>query len=210
MKRGWRLVLFLTGVIFFALAVRGQTRADDGRGNFAVHGLGAQTCQVFLEELKADKTTPALAESWLMGYVTAVNRIDAETYDALPVLDSNLLLTIVTNICQTNHDTLVEAIASDVLKTLSVARSKRESPILDATNDGRSVHIRVDTLMDVQKRLAQMDYLKTRADGVYDENTMAAISQFQREEKLSVTGIPDAPTIIRLLVETPEQAAKNH
>ena len=208
MKHGWRLVLFFSGLVCFALAMKERTLGDDGKGNFAVHGLGAQTCQILLEELKADKTAPALAESWLMGYVTAVNRLDTETYDALPVLDSNVLLAIVVNICQQHPDNLVETVAKEIINTLSSARSKHESPILEITNDDRSVHVRVDTLTDMQRKLAQMGYLKNSADGIYNESTKEAISKFQREEKLSITGIPDAPTIIHLLVEIPDHADK--
>ena len=53
-----------------------------------------------------------------------------------------------------------------------------------------------------------MGYLKNNADGIYNESTKEAISKFQREEKLSITGIPDAPTIIHLLVEIPDHADK--
>lgn len=208
MKHVWRLALFFSGLVCFALVMKGRTLGDDGKGNFAVHGLGAQTCQILLEELKADKAAPALAESWLMGYVTAVNRLDTETYDALPLLDSNVLLTIVVNICQKHPDNLVETIAKEIINTLSNARSKHESPILEVTNDGKSVHVRVDTLIDMQRKLDQMGYLKTSADGIYNESTKEAISKFQREEKLSINGIPDAPTIIRLLVETPNHVDK--
>lgn len=207
MKHGrWLAVLSAAAAISMSPAWRAH--AGDGNRNFAVHGLGAQTCQAFLENVKKDNAAPALAVSWLMGYVTATNRLEADTYDALPVLDANVLLTLVANICEAHQQSIVETVASDILKTLSIARSRSQSPIVDAKFGDHITQIRADTLAEMQKKLAQLGYLKTEADGVFGESTAMALIQFQNEQKLPVTGIPDAPTIIRLLVETPAQVTR--
>src|SRR5690606_34698614 len=56
-------------------------------GSFSIRGFGAQTCAVANASLKEKPEAVNGAVAWLLGYLTALNRINAETFDISPVSD---------------------------------------------------------------------------------------------------------------------------
>ena len=64
-----------------------------------------------------------------------------------------------------------------------------------------SVYIYQESLRQAQRRLIQAGFNPGKADGLFGETTAAALKQFQTQNKLPVTGLPDQPTL-HLLMRT--------
>lgn len=184
------------------LFAAGAQAADD-KGNFALRGIGAQNCGLLIEQMQQDQAVVPVVTTWLLGYVTAVNRLTPETYDISPVVDSSALMRMVVGVCQKFPDSRFETVVADVLQALGLARVKSDSPIVEAKSGDISVQIRQETLLAVQQALVQRNYLRATPDGIFGPRTEAALKGFQKDQELGETGVPDAPTVVRLLVELP-------
>jgi hypothetical protein len=125
----------LTG--FFALAATSNAQAVDSNGDYGIRGVGAQSCATLSQQLAADPNTmPLVTASWLMGYLTAINRTQDDTYDMSPVADAGAIYQIVVGLCQQNPDQLVELVADSLVRLLAPARITMSSPLVDTTSEG--------------------------------------------------------------------------
>jgi hypothetical protein len=202
MKKSLWLGAALTAA--FTLSVTtGRAAAADAGHAFAVHGVGALTC-AGLNATPA-KDAPAmrgLLASWLLGYVTAMNRTQDVTYDATPVQDQFALVNMVAGVCS-QHPTLpVETVAFAVLHSLEKAKLATASPEVTVTVGKLSTVLRKDTLDKLQLFLVAQAYLTaSQANGTFGPKTQAALVKFQTAQKLPATGLPDPATVVRALVE---------
>ncbi len=184
-----------------------SARAADAKHLFAVHGVGALSCgDVTAALLKGDVAIRGTILSWLMGYVSAMNRIQPDTYDVSPVQVPEAMIDMVVGVCQRDASARVETAAYSVFHTLSSAALSTESPEVQVTTNGRTTMLRKDTLIALQKYLIAEKFLRGEADGSFGPTTQAALADFQKKQNLPQTGLPDPPTIVRALVELPAQA----
>ncbi len=202
------LVVSAAAAAAILLAVQAPAQAADSKGNFALRGIGSQSCKEMLEELQKAPGTAPIAASWLLGYMSATNRYEPDTFDISPVMDPQALFNVLVGLCKAHPEARVQTVASDTLAALGRARVRTDSPMVEAKSGNATAQIRQETLLLVQKRLNEKGYLKSKPDGSYGAQSEAAVKSFQTAEKLPVTGVPDAPTVIRLLIEQPPQPAK--
>lgn len=141
--------------------------------------------------------------SWIMGYLTASDRLVKDTFDETPVMAPEALTTMIIGICQRNPNVRVEAVANNVLNQLATARVLHESPVIEARAGDRAVLIRQATLVAMQNTLVREKLLKDPANGKFGSATEAALIAFQKSQNLPETGLPDPSTVVRLLVEMP-------
>lgn len=73
-------ILRLAGIV--ACCASAVVPAADGQGNYAIWGAGGRSCNQFAQALP-DAARVATFRDYLMGYLTAVNTLAPETYDAL-------------------------------------------------------------------------------------------------------------------------------
>ncbi len=198
------------GFLFAAVLTVGSTSsawASDAKGSYAVRGVGSQECQTLIQELEKDKAGAVSVASWMLGYMTAVNRYEPTTFDISPVSDVRALTNIALALCQKNPKARFETVLSDVLRTMARARVKADSPLIEMRSGDATATVRQEVLLGMQQRLNQRGLLKAKADGTYGPQTEAALKEYQKAEKLPVTGVADSVTILRLLVEqAPAQA----
>lgn len=185
----------------------GVAHAADQKGQFALHGIGALSC-ADLEQTFSKDEAPARASlsSWLLGYISAVNRERSDTYDATVVQVPDALVNMVAGVCRTNSSARVESVTYSLLQAFNEAKLSAESPEMQLGVDGHRTVLREETLRSVQHALIAQSVLKGRADGVFDARTQAALHAFQQAQHLPDTGLPDPATIVRLLVEIPAQS----
>jgi hypothetical protein len=187
------------------VAAQAPAQAADAKGNFALRGVGSQACKDMLGELEKTPAMAPITASWLLGYMSATNRYEPNTFDISPVTDPQAMFNIVVALCKAHPDARVQGVANDTLAALGKARVKADSPIVDTKSGKATAQIRQETLLLVQQKLNERGLLKAKPDGSYGPQTEAALKSFQAAEKLPVTGVPDAPTVIRLLVEQPKK-----
>jgi peptidoglycan hydrolase-like protein with peptidoglycan-binding domain len=181
----------------------GPAVAADANHDFAVHGIGALTCtQLTNAPAKAQEQVRVVLASWLLGYLTALNRTDAVTYDATPVQDEGALVNMVAGVCKLHPKVPVEAVAFSVFQSLDKAKLATASPEIKVTVGKSSTVLRQDTLSKVEKVLVSLKYLPAgQATGAFSGSTAVALLKFQTAQKLPTTGLPDPATVVRALVE---------
>lgn len=182
-----------------ALIVAGAAEAADQEGRFAVKGAGAASCGRFVD-LRAKKSPSVLAfAGWLQGYLTAFNQFSDDTYDVVSWEGTEVLLRAIAQYCEKNRDKKFYIAAAGLANTLKPDRLKTMSERIKAENGGHAVSVYREVLRRVQKALAERGFYFGQIDGLYGPNTRLGIEAFQRAEKITVTGLPDQVTLLRLL-----------
>jgi Putative peptidoglycan binding domain len=205
----WTRSLLMSALFFASSAILpAPTWGADAKGDFALHGIGAQTCEAVGKQMEIASANPRpLLTSWLLGYLSAMNRLQPDTYDVSPVQAPEVLTDMVLGICKGNGAALVEAVASAVFQQLSRARLKHDSPLLEVRAGDLATTLRRETLIAVQAALVKSKLMSSASSGEFDEPTKAALLGFQKAQQLRETSLPDPATIVRLLVELPQQAS---
>jgi hypothetical protein len=183
--------------------------AADTKGNFALHGVGAQTCQQFMDEVK--KNNPATNElllSWLAGYMTAANRYVPKTYDVVPAMAPGAYVEMVNNVCAKSPNDRVEAAIAALFRGLSPARITSDSPLIVVQSGQNKIQIRRETFISVQNALMKRKLYRDRPRNEMSRSLETALKAFQKEQNLKETGLPDAATVIRLLVVPAEERTR--
>jgi hypothetical protein len=189
--------------LFLAASI-GAASASDTSRSFAVHGVGALTCAKLNAVPAADAAEVRMVlASWIMGYVTAVNRTQSGTYDATPVQDQGAMVNMVAGVCAQHPNAAVETITNAVLTSLETAKLSAPSPEVTVTVGKRATVLRQSTLQSLQQVLIAQKYLPAgEADGKFGAGTQAALVKFQTAQHLPATGLPDPATVVRALIET--------
>jgi hypothetical protein len=184
--------------------------AADAKGTFALRGFGAQSCSAAGAAMKSDPQLAGVAIAWLQGYVTALNRVQQGTFDVSPLPDLTALLRMITGFCEKSPDTPVENVSFQVIRVLAAARVLEDTPIVQTKSGQANAMLRQETLVKVQQALISRGYLSGAADGQFGGQTAQALKSFQQAQGLPVTGVTDAATVVRLLIELPAQGKKSN
>jgi hypothetical protein len=198
------LPAIVVGALALGLAAPVDAATEDG--NFSIRGFGAQECGAIVAPLQEDPAAATAATAWLLGYTTAFNRMQDDTFDMSPLVDATAMLRMVVGTCQRAPDALVETVAFEVLKALGTARVIGSTPIVETRSGDQVANVRGETLAGMQSRLIELGHLTGSADGAFGPRTATALRAFQQEQELPETGIADPATVIRLLVELPAQS----
>lgn len=197
---GIRLACVAIGIAF-GLVLATPALASDANGNYAIRGIGSQDCKTLTDRLAQDKDIGVPLASWMLGYMSAVNRYEQTTFDITPITDVRALTNIAVALCAKHPTARFEVVLADMLRALSRARVRSDSPIVDMKSGDATASLRQETLLLVQQRLNERGVLKGKPDGSFGPQTEAALKDYQKAEKLPVTGVADSATVIRLLIE---------
>ena len=173
--------------------------AADAKGQFATKGVGALSCRQFADDRSRDGALKPRFRSWLDGYLTAVNRYEANTYDAAPWASGEVFATIIERHCQQNPEERYAQAVQRLVLSVKEDRLTRRSPLRTVTASGQSTVIYDEVLRLVQVQLADRGLYAGRPDGVFGPRTQDAIATFQISEGLDGTGLPDPLTVWKLL-----------
>lgn len=191
----------IAGAAVLAAATLAHTgaHASDADGNFALRGYGSRDCATFLAEFP-DVAHASNYGSWLMGYATAHNRLQSETFDVLPLPDGAVFLQAISAVCTDQTTLTVEEAAKQVILAIAPLHQRGSTSIITIERDGSTLLIRQGALQALQSRLAERKLYSGPADGQWGEAIEAAIVEFQLREKITVTGLPDLATLFRAIV----------
>lgn len=175
-------------------------QAADRSGKFSIRGPGSQSCAAFLAAAGKPEDYARYA-SWLLGYASARNRIEPNTYDFIPTEAGADLPNIVAVICRSNDKASVEQAAHSAIAALAQMRQASASPLVEVQADGKRVKIHQEALRTLQTALIARKAFTGKADGFASASLVAALKNFQRKESIPVTGLPDIDTFIRVLIK---------
>jgi murein L,D-transpeptidase YcbB/YkuD len=192
------LIAASLGVLLASSA--GAAMAADAQGNFAVRGIGSESCKSLNDQVaKKDPNTGMALESWVAGYISSLNRVQGDTFDASPILANAAVAQMVANVCQRAPTAAVETVTHDIVHALSPARVQKASTNVEAKNATYTVVLRKETLTAIQAELQRQGLSKEAPTGLFTPATVAALKSFQAAHKLTQTGVPDPATLIALL-----------
>ncbi len=179
----------------------GAGRAAAPDGSFAIRGIGAGTCDELVKAVDARSPEVAWFAHWLDGYITAVNRYRADTFDVAPWPSTRLLLMLVDAHCRGNRDQPLYEVVHQLVVLLGTQRLvDRSEPVEIRVGERRRMLYRA-VVRRLQQALIDRRLLAGRADGVFGPKTRAAVAAFQKEIGFEATGFPDDETLYKLLLE---------
>jgi hypothetical protein len=179
----------------------GVSRAADAKGNFALHGIGAESCgSVIQQMLHGEPAERTVLEAWTLGFLTGENVFQKNTFDASVIDQPQVLTNIVEGVCQQHPRATVASAVAAVFRGMHAERQRAQSPYVNVKNGKYELGIRKNVLIEVQQALIKMGYLHGNADGVYGQDTQDAIDAFQKAHSIPVTGVPDPETVLRSIV----------
>ncbi len=190
-----------TLVAGLVMLAAGSSRAAAPDGSFAIRGIGSGTCGELVKAVDARSPEVAWFAHWLDGYVTAVNRYRADTFDVAPWPGTRLLLMLVDAHCRGNRDQPLYEVVHQLVVLLGTQRLvDRSEPVEIRVGERRRMLYRA-VVRRLQRALIERKLLADRADGIFGPRTRKAVAAFQRKAGLEATGFPDDETLYKLLLE---------
>lgn len=187
----------------------GGTRAvaADANGKFAIKGIGLASCQRFNEERAKKSNDYLIIAGWFVGFLTAMNQHAPNTYDIAGWESEDTLLAYLANFCQQKPEMEFIRAVEELAKALAPTRLVEGSDLKVVRAEDKQLVIYVSVLQSVQDKLREKGYYTGESDGEFGPNLEAAFRAFQRDAGLNVTGLPDQPTLFRLLRNQQDKAA---
>ena len=176
-----------------------EARAADTGGQFAVEGIGRSTCESFITAKSESLDAYWMFLGWLDGYMTGINQYSPETYDITPWQSQNLVATLFERFCATNPEANFFAVANRMIVELRDDRLRESSTPVVAKVGERSIGVYRETLRRVQALLKEGGHYEGEVDGLFGPNTQRALESYQKQNGLTVTGLPDQVTLFKLL-----------
>lgn len=195
MQKAILFVAFVTA----AVTIAAPASAADKNGDFFARGLGSQRCQHYVAEKAKGSATYFLYRSWLNGYMSAFNQYAEDNYDVAPNATMIGLANAVEAVCKQNPKQQFWTAAFGLTQALWKGRLPLKSEVIAATAGQQSVRLYRATLQEVQAALNKQGYKVGKPDGIFGKKTQEALADFQKKQKLQVTGLPDPATRAKLL-----------
>jgi len=167
-------------------------------GAFAVKEAGLAKCQAYVEARTARSEAVAHYLGWLAGYISAHNRHAADTLDVVPWQSMSLLAALLENYCKTNPDRSYGSAVGALVSELAPSRVRSRSESVQLTSGDKRVVVYGVIMMRAQQVLSELGHYSGPIDGKPGPSTQQAISAYQKEKNLPVTGLPDQATLFSL------------
>jgi hypothetical protein len=190
------LRIFGLGMICATLLFTSPTNAASSTGEYAIKDPGLVTCKQYSEEQSKTSKRYFQFVGWVTGYLSGHNRYAADNADIAPWQSNDLLAAFIGNYCRTNPDARLVAATNQLIAALNPARLRSGSKRLKATVGEKAVSIYEAILRRAQQMLAERGHFTGIADGKFGPATRKAFEKFQKEKKLTVTGLPDQHTLL--------------
>lgn len=174
-------------------------RSADGEGRFAIKGVGLLTCQQYVEAQTQASPLHLAFLHWADGFLTAVNRYEADTYDITPWQSTAILDQIFLGHCRENPDEPFVVLLQKLGKTIHGSRLEEKSDKLNITVDGNTTRVYQTLVRRAQAKLKEQGFYDSAVDGQFGPKTQEAFATFQIAEGITATGLPDPLTLWRLL-----------
>ena len=173
----------------------GSAQAADAEGRYAIKGSGLANCAAMVEALETQDRRLSEFGGWLTGYISALNRTEADTFDLAPWQSTEFLVIALGNFCLRNPKMGIHRAVSAMVDTLRRDRLTTRSEPLQLGDGGPKVQVYKEVLRRVQQRLKDLGYHQGTADGLYGPQTKKAIQAFQTDQGLPASGLPDQGTL---------------
>lgn len=190
------LVVALMCVLLLPLQ---SVQAADSSGSYGVKGAGASSCEAFVKAFDEQASTSLRSYAgWIDGFVTATNRSTEQVFDIAPWQSTQMLVSALARYCRKSPKLTFHRAMLAMTAKLEQEGLDSASTAIVAKHRGKAVVVYQAILDDVRLELVNRGFLNVAPTGAFDERTMKALGDFQRDAGLTVTGLPDQFTLVRL------------
>jgi len=192
---------FAAAAFALGLIAAGPAEASDTEQRFAVRGIGSSTCTEFAAKVDSNAPDLVVYVAWADGALSAANRYRENVFEVAPFLDPpGVFANLVLNLCRANPQALFDTAVTQTIEVLKPVWVTTGQDLATVTSANGSVRIYPETLKAVQAKLIAGGFLEGEADGAFGAMTEAALAAFQASKGRPQTGLPDADTVIALLL----------
>ncbi len=186
------------GLICSVLFLAPPVNAASSAGKYAIKDAGLATCKLYTEEKSKKSKRYFQFVGWVMGYLSAHNRYSKDNADIAPWQSTDLLAALIGNYCRAKPDARLVTATNQLIAALHPSRLRTSSKRMKVTAHGKSLLIYEAILRRAQQMLAERGKFTGAVDGKFGPATQKALEKFQKENKLTVTGLPDQRTLLRI------------
>ena len=204
-SHGNRAARALLAALAVTLLLAASASAGDRLGSYVVRGVGIKSCAEFL---KAEQTSTEAVQpyvSWIDGYLSAANRLQDDTADASPLIESGFVAILVRNLCRGDQSLRVETALGRLMRFFEPYRIRTVSPVVEVPADPVTLKVYEETLRWAQETLVRENLFDGEVDGQYTDSMRQALASYQEQRGLPVNGLPDAQTLLALFREFPAE-----
>ncbi len=190
------LAMVLSGLAWVIFP--GAATAADGNGRFAVEGGGSQPCSDFLAAADRKGERYSYYLGWMQGYLTGLNRSEADTFDLTPWQDGRLMTLALRAFCEKSPDTMLAHAVEYIALSRRDLRLRAAAPSVRVGEGEDAIALYAPVVTDMERRLADLGYFHGTPDETFDMATSTALRAFQKATDIEVTGRPDQTTLYAL------------
>jgi len=181
-----------------AAVVAPAAAAEVPGSGFSVRGAGLLDCAAFSRIRSEDEASHAMVGGWIDGYLTAVNRYEADTYDITSFETTELIVKIVAGHCEAHPGHRLYPVIASVVKKLHEQRITEPAALVSVSNGVQRTALYAPTVLRMQARLSEAGLLDGVPTGEFDDATREALMAYQSRLGYKPTGFPDQGTLWHL------------
>ena len=168
-------------------------------GRYAIKGAGSQSCESYTHARQADSPQVYMYIGWFQGWLSNENRHAEQTFDLASWQHTATLMAALDQYCKNRPDSLFADAAQALVRAMHPSRLQKDSSMVAAEAEGRSLAVYAEVLKRLQQRLRDKGLLSLRASGRFDAATSDAITHYQLKETIPINGLPDQ-IVLQMLV----------
>ena len=184
--------------------------AKDAGGAYAIKGAGQATCADYAAAFAGAGETGGTAllryAGWLEGYLTGFNHFQDETYDLAPWQTTELMLAMIAKHCVAHPERSFTDAANALALIFYPDRLDAQSDLVRVEANGQAVFLYRDLLEVVRARLGKLGHPAGAEGDAFGRTYADALKAFQAQRGLTVSGLPDQPTMNALFLATDDAA----
>jgi hypothetical protein len=175
--------------------------ATDVDGNFVIRGAGRIPCVEFEAARQQRGDEFVSIAGWVDGYLTGLNESRAKTFDITPWQSTELMLSALAGWCGKHPRDSLHTAMFRMVDSINSKRLLERSETVEIPGDkgGPAYTLYIEVIRQIQLRLKLRGLLTREPNGQFDNETRAALREFQASRSLPQTGLPDQVTLANLL-----------
>ncbi|MGE0665594.1 MAG: peptidoglycan-binding protein [Sphingomonadales bacterium] len=190
--------------LMFGVAATQGAHAADPKGNYIVRGIGARPCSDYMAAVGKSAQDVMPYMSWMEGYLTGINRLQAQTFDVSPVTEAAVVGQMVRNYCTTQPTLRFETAVAQLMNFFAPYKVAEQSQLVEVTVGDSRAALRQSTLRWMQEKMKAQGLFAGTPDGLYGSTTKEALLAFQKANKIPESGVPDARTLVAFIQKETE------
>ena len=184
---------------FSLMLCAGVAQSADSERRAAIKGVGGRACAEYVQSLTDKSPVFYQFGGWMSGYLSAYNQAAPETFDIVSWATADTLAQILAHHCDANPQLGFYQAIEAMIRWLESDRLQEFSELVEVTAGETTLRMYQGAMRLVQETLKSKGYYDGAVDGLYGPRTGTAITAFQKDAQVELTGIPDQNTLVRLL-----------